>query len=1111
MSSPHRSFAEQVRRTAVAIYAGPKHIGSGFLIQPSLVVTCAHVTWRRGDDVTVEWDEQQIPARVLVRDPPERGNEDVYAFPDLCFIQLLEHADRPFAPIANSPEHPDRLSIAAVTPSLASKAPALVSASVNVAGRAGQYLRVTGDEITSGMSGGPAFDPRTGLVYGVVKASQDVQSPRGGMLIQTADLALSMRRHAATLAAAEEGFVEPVVLPGSEILRELLEAQRLAAERLPYAIVDGAVPPLSTVYVRQGALRQRSSGYEALAPERMLARHRHVLLVGPAGAGKSTLMHYIALATASDWLDNDGQHVDVPFGPVVALRVRATLLASGRPITEAIAEAVNTDLAGYLPEKLEPELFARPPMPGAEWLLLVDGLDEILDSRRRTELVEALSYRLGRYGDQFRFLITSRPLPGAEFARFRQHIAGHDSDRVGEYVLAQFDRAALREFANRWFRARTPADAEERTTEFLAAIADGPLATLLEAPLLATIAALLYETHPGAPLPVDRTGLYVKFVEILLYEKREVTGIRADLRTQFAPQGDRAEALADLLITRTEECLEELGYQFIQHDVAPSAEVALGRLRRDMADLPAVPRLREQVQMVLVTTGLVLLLNEALRFRHLSIAEYFAAGHLAREGFPAKQWVRETRATGITSVASFYLARWVLAGNDATPLVRVLCRPGPIRRYWNLPLLSEILADGARLGPNGEQVLASSTVAAVRGRLTFGPQDAPMLYRLLSQLIVRTGRSDLVLGLATSRRGQVVKAVEASRALLDLGPAGTRESALDALRRAAQRPRLPLEGRCWALQCLAAYGDDDQRSWAVDRLLRMLGPSASPSTTAVVITALLNLDEAAGTVITLLAHAVDPTASEFARHSALTYLSIVLDAMSWSGPPGNTDEYGKRHEMILGIGGRWRSWYSTVDPVTFILQDVNAGYAERLAAAFALVWPIDADNVEALLHEVMRNPQLGWAMRVHIAVDLGIVGLERTCCEALTVLADDPALPVGSRAGTVAVLRRYGDVEEILLGWLHDERQPAALRAEALRLLKWWQGDHADALARRISADVTEPFALRYLAALSVGELRGLATDRALTTPQRWGTRLALGVLAADRRRERAVRRLTRG
>src|SRR6185437_2789456 len=135
-------------------------------------------------------------------------------------------------------------------------------------------------------------------------------------------------------------------------------------------------------------------------------------------------------------------------------------------------------------------------------------------------------------------------------------------------------------------------------------------------------------------------------------------------------------------------------------------------------------------------------------------------------------------------------------------------------------------ADGARLGPTGEQILASATVAAVRGRLTFGPQDAPMLYRLLGQLIIRTGRSDLVLGLATRRHGQVVKAVEASRALLDLGPAGTRDPALDALRRAALRPRLPIEGRCWALQCLAAYGDDDQRSWAIDKLLRMLGPRA---------------------------------------------------------------------------------------------------------------------------------------------------------------------------------------------------------------------------------------------------------------------------------------------
>jgi hypothetical protein len=508
----------------------------------------------------------------------------------------------------------------------------------------------------------------------------------------------------------------------------------------------------------------------------------------------------------------------------------------------------------------------------------------------------------------------------------------------------------------------------------------------------------------------------------------------------------------------------------------------------------------------------VLLLHETLRFRHLSIAEYFAAGHLARRGFPAKQWVRETKASGITSVASFYLARWVLAGNDATPLVQLLCRPGPLRRYGNLALLCDVLADGARLGPNGEQVVAGTAIAAVRGRLTLGPQDAPLLHHLLGQLIVRTGRTDLVLELASRRHGSVVKAVEAARAVLDLGPASTREAALIALQQAARRRRLPLENRCWTLQCLAAYGDEGKRSWAVGRLLRMLGPSASSSATAIVITALLHVDEAAATVVTLLAHAVDPTAGEPARLSALTYLSIVLDAMSWSIPPGDTDEYGERHSWLLRIG-RSLFTYGSIDPLNFMLQVVNAGYAERLAAAFALVWPIDERNVAALLHEVMRNPQLGWATRVHIAVDIGLVGLPQPGRDALAVLADDPTLPAGNRVSTLAVLDYFGapdEADERLLSWVHDEHWPAALRAEALRMLKTRRGSEVAGLARRISADAGQPFALRYAAALTAGELRTLAADRTLSTLQRWGARLSSGVLAADRRRERAVRRFSR-
>src|SRR6266516_723386 len=108
-------------------------------------------------------------------------------------------------------------------------------------------------------------------------------------------------------------------------LRNLLEAQSVAADRLPYELLGVKEPPLSTVYVRQavrvGRSRERNdrevsqareqAGSDRVSPERpqavrsvrdALDRHDHLVMTGEPGAGKSTLSSYLAGRLSRIWL-----------------------------------------------------------------------------------------------------------------------------------------------------------------------------------------------------------------------------------------------------------------------------------------------------------------------------------------------------------------------------------------------------------------------------------------------------------------------------------------------------------------------------------------------------------------------------------------------------------------------------------------------------------------------------------------------------------------------------------------------------------------------------------------------------------------------------------------
>lgn len=84
-----RRLAELARTHAVALLSGTSFRGSGFLVDPATVLTCAHVIAGIEGTPRVRWyDGQEIEADVQRMLPDQPGDGDFHRFPDLARLKL---------------------------------------------------------------------------------------------------------------------------------------------------------------------------------------------------------------------------------------------------------------------------------------------------------------------------------------------------------------------------------------------------------------------------------------------------------------------------------------------------------------------------------------------------------------------------------------------------------------------------------------------------------------------------------------------------------------------------------------------------------------------------------------------------------------------------------------------------------------------------------------------------------------------------------------------------------------------------------------------------------------------------------------------------------------
>lgn len=250
-------------------------------------------------------------------------------------------------------------------------------------------------------------------------------------------------------------------------------------------------------------------------------------MIGGPGAGKSSLLRYITDVTASRWLDG----LKADYVPVYA---PAEDLADSRALPDALYKASIADVGAKVTDLDLAGLFADEPVADVPWLVLVDGIDEMLNWRLRRAALGVVAFHR-QHSPRYRFVVTSRPLPDAAL----RELSGGDTPA---YDIEPFSDSDLPQFALGWFNALSLAEADKAVERFMAQLERSRIQQLVRIPLIAAMMCVVFADDPGQRLPLSRAELYEKFVDRLLDKHRWPLDARRRLQDRVPSLRDSSRA-----------------------------------------------------------------------------------------------------------------------------------------------------------------------------------------------------------------------------------------------------------------------------------------------------------------------------------------------------------------------------------------------------------------------------------------------------------------------------------------------------------------------------------------------------------------------------------------
>ncbi|MFD0214325.1 NACHT domain-containing protein [Streptomyces hirsutus] len=261
-----------------------------------------------------------------------------------------------------------------------------------------------------------------------------------------------------------------------------------------------------------------------------------ILLRGEAGSGKTTLLRWLAIMAARGAFK--GELADWNGLTPIFIKLREY---SGRtlPNPETMLDGIAGPITGIMPKG-----WVERQLDSGKAMLLIDGVDELLDRERRA-VRDWLHKLLGQY-DGVRVIVTSRPAAAsADWLRSEEFRALH-LDRMTPPDLAAFVRQwhqAVRELGG-----ELPCDVNELPQyeqSLLASLKDrAHLQSLAGTPLLAAMLCAMH-LNRGRQLPRDRMELYRNALHTLVHDRDADRNVPSAVDSKLS-LGDKIVILRDL-------------------------------------------------------------------------------------------------------------------------------------------------------------------------------------------------------------------------------------------------------------------------------------------------------------------------------------------------------------------------------------------------------------------------------------------------------------------------------------------------------------------------------------------------------------------------------------
>jgi hypothetical protein len=508
-----------------------------------------------------------------------------------------------------------------------------------------QQLELVFGEPGIGSTGGPVLNWRTGSVCGLLLVTDDT----GLWLVPIQPVASADR---AWLALMDDDQLRASGrrYPGADLRKYLADVRQLG-EGHPYRPMVRQGPSLTAFYVPQH-LYHEADGAHRITVAALADRHEGAQVLGDPGVGKSSLVRHLAADSATRWLAGE-------VGGFVPIPLSARALAESGPLPRLLAHGVTREITTMIDIPALVTMFEREPMPGVPWLVLVDGLDEVMNEfDRRLVLDRVLG---GRDRELYRFLVTSRPLGRGAFDRLAQ--------QYPTYVVEPFDDGELARFARAWFTDAGHHDVDRMVTDFMAEVARSGLGRLARVPLVSMMLCIVFPERVDG-LPRSQYSVYERFFAVLA-RKLETSGTREEFRRHVSAYGvAAAEAVAGLL-TGLPALLEEIAAAQLEHDTRPILTQAIERSAASRPSTIPVDTWAELVAEALRASGLLVHRKSDFRFLHRTIGEYLAARRLAARAGSAERRALLAPQTQWPwphlEITIFVVALWTARGIDLTP------------------------------------------------------------------------------------------------------------------------------------------------------------------------------------------------------------------------------------------------------------------------------------------------------------------------------------------------------------------------------------------------------------------------------------------------------------